>query len=156
MEEMVRAVSEHPLIAIAVIFSVLLILYFVFKSLVKLLLIVAIIAVAVGGYSYFKHPENRPANLKEAVQKVRAGTEHAVETGKEALEKGRELVGKGKEVLEKGKEAVGTGKSVLDRGIDKGKAVIDKGLDKGKEIVDKGKDVAGDIGEVVKGRKRSR
>jgi len=137
MEEIIRAVSEHPLIATAIIFTVLLILYFIFKSIVKLILIAVLVAVAISGYSYFKHPENRPASFKDAVQKVRAGTDRAIERGRVVYERGRGLFEKGK--------------VVLDGGIEKGKTVLEKGTDKGKDIVDKGKDVAGDIGKAVKG-----
>ena len=74
MQEIVRIVSENPLAAIGVVFAVLLILYFLFMNLVKMALILLLIAVAVGGYFYFQYPENRPANLKEAVEKARTGT----------------------------------------------------------------------------------
>jgi Cu/Ag efflux pump CusA len=117
MDEIIRVVSENLLVAIAVIFAVLLLIYFLFKSLVKLVLILTLIAIAVGGYFYLRYPENRPANLKEAVQKVRTGAGRAVEMGKE--------------VLEKGKEAV-----------DKGKVILDKGMEKGKEVVEKGRGAA--------------
>ena len=90
MEEIVRVVSENLLIAIAVIFAVLLLFYFFFKSLVKLVLILTLIAVAVGGYFYFRHPENRPANLKEAVQKARTAAGQTLEKGQELVDKGRE------------------------------------------------------------------
>ena len=107
MEGIVRAATEHPLAAMAVCFAVLLILYFLIKSLIKLALILIIVAVAIGGYLYFQHPESRPANLKDAVEKARTGAGKAVDRGEEAYEKGKELLGKGK--------------TVLDKGIDKGK-----------------------------------
>jgi hypothetical protein len=134
MEGIVRAVSENPLVAMAVCFAVLLIVYFLFKSLIKLALIMIIIAVAIGGYFYFQHPQSRPANLKDAVEKARIGAGKAVDQGKEAYQKGKELVVKGKEVYKEGKEWV-----------DKGKTVLDKGIDKGKDAIEKRKNAAGDI-----------
>jgi len=119
MEGIVRAVTEHPLAAMAVCFAVLLIVYFLFKRLIKLALILIIVAVAIGGYLYFQHPESRPANLKDAVEKARIGVGKAVDQGKELLDKGKEAYEKGKEF-------------------------VDKGIDKGKEAVEKGKDAAGD------------
>jgi hypothetical protein len=119
MEGIVRAVTEHPLAAMAVCFAVLLIVYFLFKRLIKLALILIIVAVAIGGYLYFQHPESRPANLKDAVEKARIGVGKAVDQGKELLDKGKEAYEKGKEF-------------------------VDKGIDKGKDAVEKGKDAAGD------------
>jgi len=137
MEGIVRAATEHPLAAIAVCFAVLLIVYFLFKSQIKLALILIIVAVAIGGYLYFQHPESRPANLKDAVEKARTGAGKAVDQGKEAYEKGKELLDKGKEAYEKGKE------------------LVDKGIDKGKDAVEKGKDAAGDIGKLMDGDKEA-
>ena len=137
MEGVVRAVTDHPLVAMAVCFAVLLIVYFLFKSLIKIALIMIIVAVAIGGYLYFQHPESRPANLKDAVEKARTGAGKAVDQGKEVYEKGKELLDKGKEAYEKGKE------------------FVDKGIDKGKEAVEKGKDAAGDIGKLLDGDKEA-
>ena len=137
MEGIVRAMTEHPLAAMAVCFAVLLIVYFLFKRLIKLALILIIVAVAIGGYLYFQHPESRPANLKDAVEKARTGAGKVVDQGKEAYEKGKELLDKGKEAYEKGKE------------------LVDKGIDKGKDAVEKGKEAAGDIGKLLGGDKEA-
>lgn len=138
MDGIVRTVFEHPLIAMAVCFAVLMIVYFLFKSLIKLALILILIAAAIGGYFYFQHPESRPANFRDAVEKARTGAGRAVDQGKEAYEKGRELVDKGKEAYEKGKELVDQGKAVLD---------------KGKDAVEKGADTSGETGTVPRGDK---
>ncbi len=143
MQEVVRILSEYPLAAIAVCFAVLLILYFLFKQLIKLALVMIILAVAIGGYYYFREPDSRPADLKDAVEKARIGTGRAMEKGKEAVEKGREMIGKGKEVVEKGRELV-----------EKGKVALDKGIEKGKEVVDRGKDAADEIGKILDGEQK--
>ncbi len=135
MQEIVRIVSEHPLATVGVAFAVLLILYFIFAKLVKAILILLLAAIAVGGYFYFQYPPGeRPANLKEAVEKVRTETSHAVEKGKKAYDKGKEIVDKGKEIVDKGKKIVDKGKDVLDKGIDKGKGAVDKGKGAADEI----------------------
>ncbi len=130
MQEVVRSLSEHPLVAIAVGFAVLLILYFLFKSLIKLALIAIIIAVAIGGYYYFSRPGGKPADFKDAVERARSDAGRAMETGKEAVEKSREMV-------------------------DKGKAVLDAGIEKGREVVDRGKGAAGEIGKIIGGERES-
>jgi hypothetical protein len=130
MEEIIRAVTEHPLVAMAVCLSALLLVYFLFKSLIKLALILIIVAIAIGSYFYFQYPESRPANLKDAVEKARTGAGKAVDRGKEAYEKVKEWV-------------------------DKGRIVLDKGIDKGKDAVEKGKDAASDIGKLLDGNKKA-
>jgi hypothetical protein len=139
MEGVVRAVTEHPFVAMAVCFAALLIAYFLFKSLIRIALIVIIITVAIGGYLYFQYPDSRPVSLKDAVEKARTGAGKAVDQGKHAYEKGRETVGKG-EAVEKGKEFV-----------DKGKAVLHKGIAKGKAVVERVKEAVGDIGQILCG-----
>ena len=123
MQEVARILSEYPLAAIAVCFATLLLAYFLFKSLIRLALILVIIAVAIGGYYYFSEPR-KPANLREAVEKARIETGRAIEKGKKAVEKGREMV-------------------------DKGKAALDAGIEKGKEVVDRGKETADDLGKIL-------
>ena len=91
MEGIVRTVFEHPLVAMAICFAVLMIVYFLFKSLIKLVLILIIVAVAIGGYFYFQHPESRPANFKEAVGK--AVLDKGIDKGKDAVEKGADTAG---------------------------------------------------------------
>ncbi len=140
MEEIVRSVTEHPLIAIAVCFSALLLVYFLYKSLFKLALILILVAVVIGGYFYFRYPESRPANLKDAVEKVRVGAGKAVDQGKSAYEKSKELVEKRKDVYEKGKEWV-----------DRGKTVLDKGIDKGKDAIENRRESAGGLGKTLGG-----
>ena len=122
MEGMIRAVSEHPVVATTVCFVLLIAVYFLLKGLVKLLLVALIVLVAVGGYWYFQYPESRPADLGDAVEKARDAAVGAVDRGREIYEKGREL-------------------------LDRGKAILDQGVDRGKETVEKGRDAAAGLKE---------
>ena len=126
MHDIVRALSDHPLVAMTLCFVLLLIFYFICKRLIKLALAVLIIAIVVGGYFYFQQPDQTPADVSAALEKAREGTGRAVEKGKEAVEKGRDLVGKGKEAVDKGREMAETGKSFLDRAVGRARAFIDK------------------------------
>jgi hypothetical protein len=159
MEWIVRAISENPLIAMVVCFSALLIFYFLFKSMIKLALIFIIVVVAIGGYLYFQHPESRPTDFKDAVEKARTGAHQAVDKGKEVYGKSKELIEKGKVAYEKGRElvdkGVDKGKDAAVKGkelIDKGKVVLDRGIDKGKEAVEKGKETADNIRNRMQGQ----
>ena len=137
MHEFVRALSDHPLVAITFCFVLLVIFYFLFKKLIKLALIIIIIAVAVCGYYYFENPKESPADFKETLEKARAGAGRAVEKGKEVVESGRKLADKEKEVVEKSEKMV-----------DRGKAVLEKWVKRGKAVIAKVKEAAGEIGKI--------
>jgi hypothetical protein len=137
MEGIARMVSDHPLMAMAIGFAVLLIVYFLFKSLVKLVLIAIIVAVLIGAYFHFQRPESRPADIREAIERAKVGAGEAVNRGKQVYKAGKETYEKGRELVEKGK------------------VVLDKGLDQGKEAVEKGTDAAGKIGNTLKGDKEA-
>jgi hypothetical protein len=128
VQDIVRIVLENPFLSMGIAFAVLLILYFFLSKLVKVALILLIVAVTIGGYFYFKYPEDRPTNLGEAFEKTMTETGRALDKGQEVLDKGRELVGRGKETLEKGKSA-------LDKQIEKGKEAVEKGKDATDEII---------------------
>lgn len=102
MEGIVRSVIDHPLVAMAVCLSALLLVYFLFRSLIKLALILILIAVVICGYFYLRHPESRPVNIKDAVEKVRVGAGKAVDQGKSVVDKG---IDKGKDAIEKKRES---------------------------------------------------
>ncbi len=112
MPDIFRTLSEHPLAAMTICFVLLLVLYFIGKKLIKLALILLIIAIAIGGYYYFQYPEQRPADVKETLEKARAGTDRALEKGKDAVEKGRDMVEKGESALNRWVDAV---KAFIDR-----------------------------------------
>jgi len=133
MEGIVRGISEHPLVAIAVGFAILLLVYFLFKSLMKFVLILILVAVAVGGYFYIQNPKSKPADIKETLLKAKEGAGKAVEQGKETYRKGKDLVEKGDKVYEQGKELVEKGKVILDAGVEKGKETAGKILGGDKE-----------------------
>ncbi len=126
MSDIFRILSEHPLAAMTACFVLLLILYFISKKLIKLALVVLIVAIAIGGYYYFQHPAQRPADVNEALEKTRAGTSRAVEKGKDVLVKVREFFEKGYEGVEKGRKMVKKWEAALNRGVDKVKAFIDR------------------------------
>ena len=92
MDNFFNYVSTHPIAAIILGALILLIAYFILKKLLKLALIVGLILIGVGGYCYYKAPEEFSENLKSTVGEVRDRAEKAVEKGKTILEKGKDLV----------------------------------------------------------------
>ena len=100
MDNLIQNLSAHPMIIIAVIFVGLLIVYFLFKQLLKLALLFLLILLAVGGYFYFKDPRKMPQNMMETLEKAKTETGKAVEKGKEAYSKGKAIAEKGKKLTE--------------------------------------------------------
>ena len=114
MEEILRAVNDQPLVAL-LICAAFLLLYFFLKSLIKLLFIGILIAIVAGGIFYVKHPENRPAGLKDALEGARTQVTRVLDRGQETFRKGRDMVDKGKEMIDEAKTFFGNG---VDRGKD--------------------------------------
>jgi len=100
MDNILQNLSAHPMIVIAVIFVGLLIVYFLFKQLLKLALLFLMILLAVGGYFYFKDPEKMPQNMMDTLEKAKTETGKAVEKGKEAYSTGKAIAEKGKKIAE--------------------------------------------------------
>ncbi len=100
MDNLMQNLSAHPMIIIAVIFIGLLIVYFLFKQLLKLALLFLLILLAVSGYLYFKDPRKIPRNMMETLEKARTETGKAIEKGKEAYSKGKAIAEKGKKLAE--------------------------------------------------------
>ena len=151
MHDIVRALSDHPLAAMTVCFVLLLVFYFICKKLIKLALVLLIIALAIGGYYYFQHPEQRPADVTEAVEKARDEAGRAAEKGKEVMEKGWELLGKGEEAVEKGREVVGKGKEAIDKGreiAETGKSFLDRVVERSRAFINKVKKAVREIGKI--------
>jgi len=87
--------AAHPSFMIGVIiFIALVIIYFIVKQFIKIALVLLIIALAVGGYFYFKDPDK----VKDSLNKVKTGTEEVVDKSKQFYKDGKELIDKGKEV----------------------------------------------------------
>lgn len=133
MEKIISIASEYYLVAIAVGFVFLLVVYFLFKSLIKIGLIVLIIVIAIGGYFYFQHPGAAPVSMEDAFNKAKTGYGKVVEKGRDAWGKGKKLVEEGKNVYEKGKKTIKNSKETLDKGVEKGVDFFEKG----KKIVEK-------------------
>jgi hypothetical protein len=96
MEGITHYLSAHPIALMALIFICLLILFFLFKQLLKLALVVALVLLAMAGYFYFQGTKD----LKGMIEKTKEQTVEAIDTGKKAYEKGKDLYRKSKDVTE--------------------------------------------------------
>jgi hypothetical protein len=100
VDHFTQNLSGHPLVVMALIFLALLILYFLFKQLVKMALLIVIIFFALAGYFYFKDPKTMPENLLKSLEKAKTQTGELVEKGKNAYQTGKDVVEKGKKWTE--------------------------------------------------------
>ena len=107
MNSIINFLSSHQLAVIAISFIVLLVIYFIFKQLIKMALFFVLIALAIGGYYYFKDPKTAPGNIRETIHGVRTKTGKAVETGENVYKKSKDVYQKSREVAKEAKEFFG-------------------------------------------------
>jgi len=100
VDNIMHNLSGNPMIIIGIIFVGLLIVYFLFKQLLKLALLFLLILLGIGGYFYFKDPKKMPQNMMETLEKARTETVKAVEKSKEVYLKGKAITEKGKKLTE--------------------------------------------------------
>ncbi len=105
MERLSVFISDNPLVAVALGFLAILILYFLLKQFVKLALILIIILLALGGYYYFKDPRKAPENIRSAVKEVKEKTIDTKDKLQDMYHSGRDLLKKAKELVQEPQEA---------------------------------------------------
>ncbi len=110
MDQIVQNLSGHPAVTGLVIFLALLVLYFIFKKLVKMALLILLALIALCGYFYLKDPETMPENVMGTLEKAKAQTERMVEKGKNAYQTGKAVVEQGKKLTEEIEGLAGGGK----------------------------------------------
>lgn len=98
MKEALASIASHPGAVVMAALATLFLCYFMFKKIVKLGLFLLLIALAVGGYYYYKTPAQAPRNLLQTIEETRDKSARLLETGKHAYRKGRELYEKSKEL----------------------------------------------------------
>ncbi len=98
MEETLASIANHPGAVVMAALATLFLCYFIFKKIVKLGLFLLLIALAVGGYYYYKTPARTPQNLLQTIEETRDKSARLLETGKHAYRKGQELYEKSKEL----------------------------------------------------------
>ena len=105
MNDLVGYLSAHPAALIMSVVVVLLLTYFLFRGLLKLMLITGLVLIALCGYYYYKAPDEFPGNAREAIGRIGNHGEGMIEAGKNMIEKGMGLADKLGESVKKGKDA---------------------------------------------------
>jgi uncharacterized protein HemX len=98
MKETLAHIATHPWAVMMAAFATLFLCYFMFKKIVKLGLFLILLALAIGGYYYFKAPDQTPQNFRQTLQETRNKSAKLLETGKHAYSKGKELFEKSKKL----------------------------------------------------------
>jgi hypothetical protein len=101
VDNFINYIVNHPLALIACAALALLIIYFIIKKVLKLALIFGLILIALGGYFYYKAPEEFPETVETKVHEVRNHTGNIIETGRHVLEKGKTIA---RDLLDKAEE----------------------------------------------------
>jgi apolipoprotein N-acyltransferase len=102
MDVITGYISAHPsVLVIGVILIVILLITFIFKSLIKLVLIMLFVLLAASGYYYFTDPAKMPEKVKDSVELMKAGVQ-------ELSDKSKSFVTDSKELFKKTKEAPGS------------------------------------------------
>ncbi|PKN35219.1 MAG: hypothetical protein CVU61_04420 [Deltaproteobacteria bacterium HGW-Deltaproteobacteria-19] len=96
MEGITHYLSAHPIALMALIFVCLILLYFLFKQLLKLALVVALVLLCMAGYFYFQGTKD----LQSIIQKTKQQASEVIDTSKKVYEKGKGVYQKGKEITE--------------------------------------------------------
>ncbi len=108
MEGVTHYLSAHPIALMALIFVCLILLYFLFKQLLKLALVVALVLLCMAGYFYFQGTKD----VQALVHKTKQQASEVIDTSKKVYEKGRDVYQKGREITD------GIGRAVSDDGKD--------------------------------------
>ncbi|HEX7534539.1 MAG TPA: hypothetical protein VF343_04715 [Syntrophales bacterium] len=82
MDGIIDYFTAHQLTAGACIFVAILIIYFLFKKLIKVALLLILIIIMLTGYAYFKESDRMPKSIHEALHKAKEQTRTVVEKGR--------------------------------------------------------------------------
>jgi hypothetical protein len=100
VDNLFHYLSTHPIAAIIVAGTILFMVYFVIKKLLKVALIFGLILIAVTAYFYYTAPEEFPDNMKSTIGDIKDQTEKLTGKGKGVLHVGKDMIEKGKKLAE--------------------------------------------------------
>ncbi|MGA2330152.1 MAG: hypothetical protein ABSG75_00170 [Syntrophales bacterium] len=86
MNSIIDYMTAHQFTAGVCIFVAILIVYFLFKKLIKIALLLILIIIMLTGYAYFTESDRMPKSIHEALQKAKEETHMAVEKGRDVYD----------------------------------------------------------------------
>lgn len=107
MDAIMDYVTTHQFTVAVGVFVAMLIVFFIFKKLVKLALLFLLLLIVFGGYSYFTDPtKGMTGTVKETLLKAKEETGKVVEKGRGMYDKGKAI---GKKLTKDVDKVLGTG-----------------------------------------------
>lgn len=82
MDDIIKYVTSHQFFIGVCVFVAILIIFFLFKKVIKLALLLILVLIIFGGYLCFKEPERMPKNISETMQRAKESTRSVVEKGR--------------------------------------------------------------------------
>jgi hypothetical protein len=82
MDDIINYITSHQFIIGVCVFAAILVIFFLFKKLIKLILLFILVLIIFGGYLCFKEPEKMPKSLSETMQRAKESTRSVVEKGR--------------------------------------------------------------------------
>jgi hypothetical protein len=101
MENIADYISTHQFTVGVCVFVAILIIYFLFKKLIKLALLFILGLLVFTGYVYFKDPQKMPKNIGETMQKAKEETGSVVEKGRGVYDSLKGIYKKGEKLVTK-------------------------------------------------------
>lgn len=98
VDDFINYLSAHPVAFVVIAAAALLLIYFVFKKMLKLVLITGLVLIVlgiVGLYGYYHYsgePERFPETVRDVVDRIGDQRERIVEAGKDVVEKVGETI----------------------------------------------------------------
>jgi hypothetical protein len=99
MDNIINYITTHQFTAGVCVFVAFLIIYFLFKKLIKLALLFIIGLLVFTGYLYFKDPQKMPKNIGETMQKAMEETGSVVDKGRGVYDGVKEIYKKGEKLM---------------------------------------------------------
>jgi hypothetical protein len=101
MESIINYITNHQFTAGVCVFVAFLIIYFIFKKLIKIALFLLLALIIFSGYLYFKDPQKMPKNIGETMLKAKEETGSVVEKGRGVYDSVKEIYKKGEKLMTK-------------------------------------------------------
>jgi predicted membrane protein len=99
MDDIIKYISSHQFIIGVCVFAAILILFFLFKKLIKFVLLSILVLIVFVGYLCFKEPEKMPKSLSETIQKTKESTRSVVEKGRGVYDSAKGLYKKAEKLV---------------------------------------------------------
>ena len=100
MDGIIDYIRAHQFTAGLCIFAAIVIMFFLFKRLIKIFVLLILCIIVFAGYVYFKESGKMPKSISDALQKAKTETRNIVEKGRGVYETGKSVFDQRKPVTD--------------------------------------------------------